>query len=153
MSNNIYNCSQLTVPITDPIHYVIVGNTALATNYALKLLATTGVDPNSIFILTWGNDLTKQSDLETLSYVAYNHTLKTLNHELIHLVLSTTANVNTNLTPTLQLTEQYFLYYTGSGPLGDSITAYYQPVVGPWFTYDSNHRLYPYVTSFTKTYP
>ncbi len=135
------------------INYVIIGDTCLATIYATKLYNTfrdSGSFPQ-IYMLTSGNDVTTDVSIENLNYIAQNSQTikKSLTANLVHLVLASNEPVNSNLAPGNIVFDQYYEYYTGAGPLGDGITAYYQPCVGPFFTSDSKGRLENFVKAST----
>lgn len=135
------------------INYVIIGDTCLATIYATKLYDTfrdSGSFPQ-IYMLTSGNDVTTDVSIENLDYIAQNaQTIKkSLTSNLVHLVLASNEPVNTNLAAGNTIFDQYYEYYTGAGPLGDGITAYYQPCVGPHYTSDSKGRLENFVKAST----
>ena len=135
------------------ISYVIIGDTALATIYSAKLYESFKDNDSipQIYLLTSGNDQTTDVTIESLDYIAqHNQTIyKTLKSELVHLVLASNEPINTNLAPGNTLFDQYYHYYSGAGPLGDSITAYYTPFVGPFFTSDSRGKLEHFVKSST----
>ncbi len=135
------------------VSYVIIGDTSLAIIYATKLYETfkdNGTFPQ-IYILTTGNDQTTDVNVEALNYIAVNNQtiFKTLNSNLVHLVLASNEPINTLLAPGNTLFDQYYNYYTGAGPLGDSITMYYTAFMGPFFTFDSRGRLENFVKTST----
>lgn len=74
---------------------------------------------------------------------------KTLKSVRIHLVLSSTEIISSSLDRRDVIFEQYYNYYSGAGLLGDSVTAYYQPLVGPWFQSDSHSDIVDFVKKNT----
>lgn len=154
---SIYNCGQVNdAPVVTP-NYVIIGNTSLATIYALKLIAAlevgSVVKPGEIYILSSGVDQTSNVNaIESLSYVATNANviLRDLVSERIHNILTSTDYLIGSYD---RLFEQYYELYAGSGPLGDSITSYVNLFVGPWFTYDSKSNIANFLRGWTTEYP
>lgn len=133
--------------------YVVIGDTALAVIYAKKLYETfkdSGTMPQ-IYLLVSGSDQTTDVSIENINYIAQNNqTIKrSLASNLVHLVLSSNEPISTSLSTTNTIFDQYFNYYTGSGVLGDLITAYIIPTVGCWFTSDSKGRLENFVKAST----
>jgi hypothetical protein len=143
------------------INFVIIGDTSLATIYATKIVASyVNTTMPQIFMLTTGNDQTTDVYIDDLDYARRNTslTLKILNTERLHLILNSsnigsTVFNNNNFTPGTQVFENYYQYFYGAGPLGDSIAAYYQPMVGPWFTNDTQGRIHQFVSDVTQEYP
>jgi hypothetical protein len=155
---SIYNCGQVSAtPVPTPV-YVIIGNTALATIYALKLIAALEVGgnvvkPGEIYILSSGTDQTSNVNaIESLSYVATNTRLilSDLVSERIHNILTSTDYIIGSVDTIYQ---EYYEYYYGAGPLGDSISAYYQPMIGPWFFSDAHSMIANFVKGWTIEYP
>lgn len=146
-----------TLPATTNINYVVLGDTALATVYASKLFRTLGTN-NQIYLMSNGNDLTPNNsidDPQSLNYIITNSETinKGLQSERIHLVLANNEVINTTLDRRDLFFEKYYNYKTGSGPLGDFITAYYTPFVGPWFTTDTNSEIEVFVKNSTIQKP
>lgn len=129
------------------INYVVIGDTALAVIYARKLIESFGTVTHPVYLLTSGNNQTTNSNVESLNYIPVNSETidKCLKSARIHLVLSSNEIVSSALDRRDILFEQYYNYYSGAGPLGDSITAYYQPLVGPWFQSDSSGQIETFV--------
>lgn len=142
------------------INFVIIGDTSLATLYASKIMtAYTNTTPPNIFMLSSGNDQTTDVYVEDLDYVKRNTSLvlKILNTERLHVILNSSNIGNTafnnNSVSNRQLFEEYYQYFTGAGPLGDSISAYYQPMIGPFFTNDTQGRIHNFINVSTQEYP
>lgn len=150
-SSRIRSTANAVLPAN--ISYVIIGDTSLATVYATKLYETfrdSGSFPQ-IYLLTSGNDQTTDVSVENLDYIAQNNQsiYKALKSQLVHLVLDSNEPINTLLAPGNNIFESYYNFYSGAGPNGDSITAYYQMLVGPWFNTDSRGRLENFVKAST----
>lgn len=150
---SIYNCGQLSVkPVVTYQNYVIIGNTSLATLYTQKLIATFeahGITNAKIYILTSGVDQTSNVNaIESLSYVATNARLilRDLEPERIHNILTSTDYL---ISSAERIYELYYNQYFSSGPLGDSITSYIHPMVGPWFTYDTKSNIQHFLKGWT----
>jgi len=136
------------------INYVVLGDTSLATIYATKLFQTFG-STNQIYLISNGNDLTTDVNVEALNYNILNSETinKALQNERLHLVLSNNEVIGSVNDRRDLFFEQYFNYKTGSGPLGDFISAYYTPFVGPWFTTDNQSRIETFVKNSTIQKP
>lgn len=133
--------------------YVVIGDTSLAVIYATKLYESfkdNGTFPN-IYLLTSGNDNTVDVNVEGLDYISRNNQTiyKTLKNTLVHLVLASNEPVSSSLATDNIIFEQFYQYFSGSGPLGDMVTEYYTPFVGPFFQTDSRSRLENFVKSST----
>lgn len=154
--SSIYTCGPNTGTVIDNPVYVIIGNTSLATIYAKKLILALDLTPQiqlpEIYILSSGVDQTSNVNaIESLSYAATNSRLilRDLVSERIHNVLTSSENNNGAAN---RLYEEYYEYFYGSGPLGDSITNYYNPMIGPWFTYDTGSNISDFITNWTIKY-
>ena len=132
------------------INYVVLGDTSLATIYAAKLYESFG-SAHPIYVISNGNDETTDTNVQALNYIMVNNQVikKALESERLHLVLSANEIVSADLDRRDILFEQYYDYYTGSGSLGDMITAYYIPFVGPWFTSDNHSNIENFVKNST----
>lgn len=124
-SNNANNSSNT---------YAIIGDTAAAALYAKRLLANQVT--SQISIISEGIDRTTIASLPDVSFSADNNlrVLHYLNTEQIHLVPSGNTQDGSQI-------ERIIHYHTGSGVLGDFISSYHIPRLGPWFTHSSNSRL------------
>src|SRR5258708_5192058 len=93
--SSIYNSGQLlSSDNVDVQAFVIIGNTALATIYALKTIAAYPTTP--IYVLTMGTNQTSNVNaIESLQYVAENTQLmlRNLNVERLHLILPSNAGL------------------------------------------------------------
>jgi hypothetical protein len=136
------------------VTYVILGDTSLATVYAAKLY-NNFKDTYPIKVISNGNDLSTDTNVESLDYIMVNNKVinKALESERLHLILTANEIISSNLDRRDILFEQYYDYYTGSGALGDMITAYYVPVVGPWFTSDNHSNIENFVKDSTIQKP
>jgi hypothetical protein len=145
-------------------NFVIIGNTSLATLYATNIINSYSTQPGKhacITMLYTGNDQTTDVYTENLNYVQGNSSLilKMLNSERLHNIVKTKRFGSNTFnsafesgTSNARMFEEYYQYYTGSGPLGDSITAYYQPLVGPWFTTQSQNAINTFINNNTIDY-
>jgi hypothetical protein len=118
--SSIYNAQSSADPT--PSAFVVIGNTALATIQAIKAILAYPTIP--VYVLSTGADLTANITIESLRYIAANTQLmmRNLVTERLHLILPSNAGLsNLALDDSLKIYEQYYQYYTGAGPLGDSI--------------------------------
>jgi len=145
------NVAQTALP-TD-LNYVVVGDTSLAVIYADKLLREIKRlnSSSKVYLLTSGNNQMPNTGVEALDYIMVNNRTiqKGLKNQRLHLIVSADEITNSALDRRDILYEEYFLYASGAGPLGDMITAYYIPVCGPWFTSDSKGQLEVFVKDST----
>lgn len=139
---------------------VIIGNTSLATLYATNLVNHSGNGNHPcITILSTGNDQTTDVYVENLDYAQRNTSLilKALNSERLHNIVTSTKFGSNSFSNEIgsgnTLFEEFYQYYSGAGPLGDSIAAYYQPLIGPWFTTASQNLIRQFVSNYTTDFP
>lgn len=150
--SSIFNCGNVTE--YDPVNpcYVILGNSATATIYCSKLLLAFAVHPNlsaPIFLLSTGVDQTANVNaIESLSHAATNSRLvaRDMVIERIHNILTSQPTLSTDQ---FRLFQQYYFYFSGSGPLGDLINSYYIPFLGPFWTSDSLGQISDFIKFWT----
>lgn len=122
--------------------YAVIGDTVEATLYAKRLIANNVNTP--IYIISEGVDRTNINEISDVAFAA-NNTKKILHYlksEQIHMVPSGDNNeVDDDSDSAIIQTERIIQYYVGSGPLGNFISAYHIPRIGPWFTHSSSGRL------------
>jgi hypothetical protein len=128
--------------------YAIIGDTVSAVLYAKRLLGNQITSP--ISIITEGSDKTNIIDIDNISFAALNNKriLHHLNTEQIHMIPSSDDHSDVD-----SLTERIIHYYVGSGPLGDFISSYHIPRLGPWFTHSSSGHLERFFNEFTVRSP
>lgn len=142
------NDSANTSNSSNTFGYAIIGNTTSATLYAKRLLANKITVP--ITLINEGVDRANVDGITDIDFVANNNRqiLRYLTTERIHLIPynsieeEDTENTNTQI-------DQVIQYHVGAGPLGDFVSAYHIPRVGPWFTYNSSGRLDKFLAEFT----
>lgn len=129
--------------------YAIIGDTVSSTLYAKRLLGNRVT--TAITLINEGSDKVNVEDLTQTNFAANNtkRILHHLNTERIHLIPAGDTNTEDDDELVTGQTEQVFYYHIGSGQLGDFISAYHIPRVGPWFTESSNGRLEKFLTEFT----
>lgn len=128
--------------------YAIIGDTASATLYAKRLINNGVTTP--ISIISEGVDRSTDHDLTDVSFAANNNRcmLHYLNTEQIHMIPAG-DNQNEDDDDFVSQQERIIHYHVGAGPLGDSISAYHIPRLGPWFTHSSNGHLERFLSSST----
>jgi len=120
--------------------YAIIGDTVSATLYARRLIGNNVTAP--ITLINEGVDRTNVEGLSNTCFipVTIKSVLHNLTTEQIHMVPSGDNHFDDDDEIDTQ-TSQVIPYRVGSGPLGDFISAYFMPRVGPWFSHSSNGRL------------
>lgn len=129
--------------------YAIIGDTAAATIYAHRLLANGVTSP--IILLNEGPDGTNLSNVLSTTFIldVINVINQYLITERIFFTSSGDSNVSANNVVNAFINRSVD-YKHGAGPLGDLITAYYLPRLGPWFPMSTQSRLSTfYLTNVT----
>lgn len=131
--------------------YVIIGDTAAATLYARRLLNNNISQP--IYIITEGMDRINTDGILDPNFVMVNshRMLNFLKTEQIHMIPSG-DNDHEDDGHIIQK-ELVIHHYIGTGKLGDFITSYHIPRLGPWFTHTSNGRLERFLSESTMKSP
>lgn len=137
---------------TNTYGYAIIGDTVSSTLYAKRLLGNLVTTP--ITLINEGVDRTNIDKLANLDYAAANNKriLHTLTTEQLHMIPSGDNQTEKDDIINTQ-TEQVLHYHVGAGPLGDFISAYHIPRLGPWFTHSLNGRLERFMSEYTIRSP
>lgn len=120
--------------------YAIIGNTATAILYARRLIQNGVTAP--IYVITSGVDRTNLNCLEQISFPAtnINSILHFLFGERVHYIANgDDADVDDD--ERIVETDRIIQHYVGNGSVGDMISAYFSPRLGPWFSHTSNQRM------------
>lgn len=136
--------------------YAPIGDTVAATLYAQRLQGN-NVPGNQITLINEGFNNTSTPNVQATDFIPENSSeMKVyLNSQIIRYhPAPDDPNVDDDedTCPTHGLTnvKQTVTYYYGAGPLGDFITAYIIPRVGPWFNLSNhNNRFLSFIKSAT----
>jgi hypothetical protein len=116
-----------------PQAIIIIGDTVAAVRYAARLLCTSVSSTIKIYILVEGGDVSSTSSTSvpvqatTFPVETYNYALHFLQSDTLNPVLSPDeGDVGT------AQYDRSFRYYYGTGTLGDFVSSYYIPRLGPW---------------------
>lgn len=140
--------------------YAIIGDTVASTSYAKRLLSNQITTSISIISegSNKGNFMSSNQESKTLDnyldqdnnsdiiinsdFAAINNKriLRYLSTEQIHMVPYDENSEEIGNIMNTQ-TERIIHYHVGSGPLGDFISAYHIPRLGPWFPHTANGRI------------
>jgi hypothetical protein len=134
-------------------NYAIIGDTVSSTLYAKRLLGNRVT--TNITIINEGSDKVNISDLTSTKFAAINtkRILHYLKGERIHMIPAGDMSAEDDDRLINSQVDQVFYYHIGSGQLGDFISAYHTPRVGPWFSESSTNRLERFLTEFTLKSP
>lgn len=129
-------------------NYAIIGDTISATLYAKRLIGN-NVTTN-ISIISEGIDRTNNNKISDMNFAAINNKriLRHLITEKIHMIPAGDNQCEDDDLVNTQI-DQILHYHVGSGPLGDFISAYHIPRLGPWFNSSVNTRLEKFLRGST----
>lgn len=132
--------------------YAIIGNAAASILYARRLIQNNVTAP--IYIITSGVDRTNLNCLEQISFPATN--IKSILHflygERIHYITSGDDADNDD-DEYITETDRIIQHYVGNGALGDMISSYFSPRLGPWFSHTSNQRMQKFLQNHVTRRP
>src|SRR5579871_4185793 len=113
--------------------YAIIGDAAASTLYAKRLLGNKIT--SNITLINEGVDRTNVDGITDVNFVSTNtrQILRYLITERVHLIPYDSSDDDNCMNNQV---DQVVQYNISAGPLGDFITAYHVPRVGPWFTYN-----------------
>lgn len=147
--------------------HAVIGDTASSIFHILKLLRSCADD---IYLYTEGNDSTNMPHVDSTCFAAIN--AKTIIEHMIHDKIKYTRTSGKSLdcvsdeTYICQLPEDLrkivlryiskktVSYFSGSGPLGNFISAYHIPHFGPWFprSLPNSDSIETFVRRYARTY-
>ena len=124
---------------TNTYGYAIIGDTAAGTLYAKRLIGNKVT--TQISLINEGVSRTNLDNISDTDFIAQNNktSLHFLQHEKIHMI-SHGDNIHQDDEDITTQQEQIIQFYVPSGALGDFISAYHIPRLGPWFTHSTETR-------------
>lgn len=139
--------------MSNKYNYAIIGDTVASTLYARRLLGNRIT--THITLINEGSDKVNISDLTSTKFAAINtkRILHYLKAERVHLIPAGDISGEDDNGLSNSQVDQVLYYHSGSGQLGDFISAYHIPRVGPWFSEASSNRLERFLTEFTLKSP
>jgi hypothetical protein len=131
--------------------YAIIGDTVAATLYAKRLISNRITAP--INLINEGVNRINFDDITDTDFIAQNNktSLHFLKSEKIHMVTYGHNEYNGENATCQQ--SQIIQFHVPQGPLGDFISAYHLPRLGPWFTHATDSRAEKFFTCNTTKSP
>src|SRR3989304_7279981 len=145
------NCSTAHTS-TNTYGYAIIGDTFASTLYAKRLLGNRVT--TQITLINEGVDRTNQEGILDVSFPVDNANviLHYLGTEQLHYIPAgddqdeDDDEIDDQVNHVIQ-------YLVGAGPLGDFISAYYTPELGPWFPHTSDTHMERFLLNHTTNSP
>lgn len=140
--------------VSAPKGYAVIGDSAAAVLYIKRLLGNNIATP--VTLITQGVDRTSENGIRDIEFPVCKskRILHYLRPEQIHMIphgdVTCEDDDNDSGTDLENIdTDKVLQYYVGSGPLGDSISAYSTAYVGPWFQHSSDNYLERFLNEHT----
>lgn len=137
---------------TNTYGYAIIGDTVASTLYGKRLIGNKVT--TAISIINEGVSRTNMDTISDTDFITENNktSLHFLKSEKIHMINYGDNECHDDEDVHIR-EEQIIQFHVPQGPLGDFISAYHIPRIGPWFTHSTESRAEKFFTRFTIKTP
>jgi hypothetical protein len=134
-------------------NFTIIGDTAASILYAYRLIKN-GIKTNKIYVINEGTDRTNFDNIKNTDFVQINAKtiINFLKAERVHLI-PRGDHLDQDDDDDFRDDEILFNYFVPSGPLGDFISAYIIPRVGPWFHHAVQSHFMKFINNYATKIP